>query len=676
MATVPKRVYECARQIIPQSDVVQLGQLFFGVGLRSTDELLAVPAATREAFVGEVRTRALSARVPLDPMVLEVASQNLFRVRCRIMSGVDLRGSVPPPPVRRNPALVSLQRRASRCLPPSRVPVCARRPAVGYRPVLGPSRLSAQRVPSAVGRRSVRPHPFASCVRRACGARPACPVVTPVNHVPRSCGTGAVARPRYIPRRLFLAGVRPAAPAPVVVTTEEGLSGGLDIVFSPPPTATTDIWQAALLFYNAPGFFAEAMGAGIPTDELELCFRNAIERRCGTVNTRRKVAGFVSAFVAFAAGLQRKFYGKLALFAVVPFLTSLAHRGRSVPPLARWALKVFDEALSLELPLSHPAVLNAVRKGDMGPKQPKQAPMLPLELLRAIDDACRDESRPYGLRLYSALFMVMTMASLRFGDTKVVFFVWVSETALCGHSRDLKKKGRPIFTWAAPLAGVQGMSCWARIVEQFWFSNPPLKGGYRALFPLVDTEWKVKNDQAASYHVVLRMFRCLCTTLGFKDPKWTLHSPRAFFPTCANQLGWSEEDRRKIGHWAPGSVMMEHYDRAVCTTELRLRDDILRRVRTQNWVPTGSFEVPNASPDIAVGGPQIDGPAVDPPFCDTEPAKPRSGAREVVPPGLAGCDPSFEATQSDDETSLGTDAEDADFSEVDISDLYAPSEFA
>ena len=38
--------------------------------------------------------------------------------------------------------------------------------------------------------------------------------------------------------------------------------------------------------------------------------------------------------------------------------------------------------------------------------------------------------------------------------------------------------------------------------------------------------------------------------------------------------------------------MMEKYDRAVCTSELRLRSSIFGLIKDRSWVPTAAFEVP------------------------------------------------------------------------------------
>ena len=81
-----------------------------------------------------------------------------------------------------------------------------------------------------------------------------------------------------------------------------------------------------------------------------------------------------------------------------------------------------------------------------------------------------------------------------------------------------------------------------------------------------------------------------------------VHSPRSWFATLAKQLLYTREDREKLGHWAPGSLMPERYDRATCATELRLRGEILQRVRN-GWEPDGPFETPRtgvaADPDTS-----------------------------------------------------------------------------
>ena len=92
------------------------------------------------------------------------------------------------------------------------------------------------------------------------------------------------------------------------------------------------------------------------------------------------------------------------------------------------------------------------------------------------------------------------------------------------------------------------------------------------------------------------MFEKFLEHLGYGGPKWAMRSARAWFPACANQPRWSEEEeRRRLGHWAPGSQTMDTYDRALCTTELRLRNSIFEKITVEGWFPTQSSEVRNKS---------------------------------------------------------------------------------
>lgn len=98
MATVPKRVYECASQILQKDEIAPVCQLVFGLGIGSADQLLAMTANTRVTFAQELRARALAARVPLQDLALDGACQNLFRIRHRISVGADVERALCAPP--------------------------------------------------------------------------------------------------------------------------------------------------------------------------------------------------------------------------------------------------------------------------------------------------------------------------------------------------------------------------------------------------------------------------------------------------------------------------------------------------------------------------------------------------------------------------------------------------
>ena len=117
------------------------------------------------------------------------------------------------------------------------------------------------------------------------------------------------------------------------------------------------------IFRLIPGFYAYGDDSGAPIDVSENVLRAAIEKRFATVETQRTIASLTSAFAASAVSDKLPSFGRSAVFAITSFLKTLPVRGKSVPRLARWALKVFDGALRLELPLNHPAAVLVVGEG-------------------------------------------------------------------------------------------------------------------------------------------------------------------------------------------------------------------------------------------------------------------------------------------------------------------------
>ena len=200
--------------------------------------------------------------------------------------------------------------------------------------------------------------------------------------------------------------------------------------------------------------------------------------------------------------------------------------------------------------------------------------MLDFQLIIDLERVTMDGGCPMGMRFYASAYLLTVFASLRFSDCKAIFEIWETDTAICGRSIDLKLKRMPIITWATPNQGIQSDGKWFPPLFQVWKKCPPLEGGRHALFRHSDDAWAADVTRKPNYYGVLKMFHRLCEHLGYEGPKRTLRSARAWFPTCANQLEWSEEERRRLGHWAPGSQMMDTYDRALCTAELRLRSSI------------------------------------------------------------------------------------------------------
>ena len=210
----------------------------------------------------------------------------------------------------------------------------------------------------------------------------------------------------------------------------------------------------------------------------------------------------------------------------------------------------------------------------------------------ALERAAGNRENLPGYRLYCALFTLLAFSSLRFADTTQIECVFDSGSALCGSGVNAKDKSGELMSWATPMTGLLGNANWARPILDFWDRlnfNKVKAGSFKSLFPHVDNVWKINFRRNASFALVQNKLTKLARELGFSE-KINLHSFRGWAPTCASQLNFHREEREKLGHWAPGSTMPDRYDKAVCATELKLRDRILPQVRP-GWRPQQAFQV-------------------------------------------------------------------------------------
>ena len=116
----------------------------------------------------------------------------------------------------------------------------------------------------------------------------------------------------------------------------------------------------------------------------------------------------------------------------------------------------------------------------------------------------------------------------------------------------------------------------------------------RFIFFRRDDDWSMDSPRPMQYATALACFRRLDKLCGFGE-KFTLRSPRDVLPTWGAQLGWRKEDRTALGRRAPISEMPNRFDRAVCNTELRLRNEIIQR-ENEGWKPSASFDLPKKKP--------------------------------------------------------------------------------
>ena len=134
-----------------------------------------------------------------------------------------------------------------------------------------------------------------------------------------------------------------------------------------------------------------------------------------------------------------------------------------------------------------------------------------------------------------------------------------------------------------------------------WDRVRPEKGRAHALSPHVNPGWEIDINRDATFAEAQAQLPRMEAVSGFTKSA-NLHSFRNWAPTCANKLRFPREERERLGHWATGSTMPGRYDKAVCATDRRLGDEILKQIRP-GWRPSDAYEV---APSVAGENSDVD----------------------------------------------------------------------
>ena len=108
-----------------------------------------------------------------------------------------------------------------------------------------------------------------------------------------------------------------------------------------------------------------------------------------------------------------------------------------------------------------------------------------------------------------------------------------------------------------------------------------LRLGYAEIIPMVGTFGGVIA------------FLCKIQRLIGREPFLKLHSFRAFIPTCAEQLQFGMEKRRKLGRWSATSTIPDRYDRAAGAPELATRNKMSGSF-AEGWRQSKEFGIPTS----------------------------------------------------------------------------------
>ena len=192
------------------------------------------------------------------------------------------------------------------------------------------------------------------------------------------------------------------------------------------------------------------------------------------------------------------------------------------------------------------------------PKVWRKESTIDIQLVLDLARLAIDFGRPTGMRFCASAYLLMIFAPLRFSDFKAVFGIWRTERSIGGRTLYLDRSPRPILLVQRQVLGfIQGEIGSARCL--ILGNQTPSGRGASHFIDFLTTDWK---STQLDDRLITRYWGCSvsCVSTCGMSPNWAIDRPRAWFPTRANQLGRSEGERRRLGHWAPGSKMIDAYD--------------------------------------------------------------------------------------------------------------------
>ena len=146
------------------------------------------------------------------------------------------------------------------------------------------------------------------------------------------------------------------------------------------------------------------------------------------------------------------------------------------------------------------------------------------------------------------------------------------------------------MTWETPRIGIRPNGAWLNPSVKYLEMVRQEGGKFRFHFPYFSPAWGFDVERHGTPGVIQGALSRAEFKLCY--PKLiTLHSPRTWYTTCANQLLLSREHIGKLGHWNPGSKIPDRYNRTVCATESQIRNGIIHRIY-EGWRPIAEFEIP------------------------------------------------------------------------------------
>ena len=332
--------------------------------------------------------------------------------------------------------------------------------------------------------------------------------------------------------------------------------------------------------------------AGIPQPTQETLLRAVIQLKARVAATIPMHLRSVSRLQAWADKRPLQ-VGTLRVDHIATWLLEESNCGATVPRLVA-GLKRVQRVYLLPWDLKDPLIQAVEAKSTaQAVKQRQQA--TPYEHKHVTDLMARfRDLEDCEERFAVGFLLLLAFGVLHFQDLHRCKSVKLSRDSIYGTCwRSKNKRGQ--FPWAAlrePNDGLDFGQMMLVLIERYVGFVEGEHGSLRSwLWPhmtITSEGLKITTlPRQGSYGNCLRVQSWIHEKLRHPE-QFTLHSPKFYMPTLAEQVGLSLEERNQMCHWSPMPLV---YDQSRCCAELVAKDKIRKALRA-GFAPGASFELP------------------------------------------------------------------------------------
>ena len=330
------------------------------------------------------------------------------------------------------------------------------------------------------------------------------------------------------------------------------------------------------------------------------------------------------------------------------YLHMTLSRGKSIPTKVRCALVWFEGHAKVHMKASGIEVRDYV--SGLTARDPltnkiakvaRQAPHLPVDVVSKLERLVTT-AHTLPLRVFAGVLCLCVHGVKRWSDVQHVSSISASADGLLVTTYKAKKRSYPVI-WGALR---EGFDCdWASPFTAALAEAGLPMGDYLVPRPTVDL--REFTGYPAAWADANRALHALLVIAGVEAEeavKYSMHSARHVYPTCAFQLLFPPAAVTLMGHWAvQEGKMASQYDSQKTATEFAYKANVCANVQ-RGWRPVSEGCVPEA-PRVPLGGsmlPNVSSSSGAPPEAKAD------GEWTLVPPAASLAEVPSEAKAEDE----------------------------